>query len=524
MERRAVERVRGTQDLWPADARQLEVVRRRLEEAFAGFGYRRMDVPVLEPAELHLRKSGLEIISKLYAFDDLGGRRLCLRPELTASVVRAFVAQPAPRLPVKVFSSGSVFRYERPSKGRYRQFTQSGVELFGASGALADAEIVALAMDALDRLGLVDYRVTIGHVGILGELLSKLGLTGRVRTQLLESLEETRRHGLDAIRGRLHELDPDLFDPLGDDPVERTLPAQSDGVGEEHVRASLTGLLSKMGAERLGRRSEGDIVERLLRKLRPQSHREAVERALEFMERLGGIRGEPREVLGAGRDLLQAFGLAAAPLESLDRTVHLLEAFGANFHRVQLDLGLSRGLQYYTGMVFEIDHAGLGAESQLCGGGRYDDLFRALGARAPIPALGFAFGVERVKLALEAEGRPSGEPRAADVFVIPGTPEYVPFAARVATTLRRAGKRVDLDVTGRPLKTSLNYADREGYSQVAVVGEAEARDELVRLRDMGDGREQALSLADLAREWPAEGARPPGGAQLPRAAEAGRGH
>ncbi len=173
-------------------------------------------------------------------------------------------------------------------------------------------------MDALDRLGLVDYRVTIGHVGILGELLSKLGLTGRVRTQLLESLEETRRARPGCHQGTTpHELDPDLFDPLGDDPVERTLPAQSDGVGEEHVRASLTGLLSKMGAERPGRaRSEGDIVERLLRKLRPQSHREAVERALESAERLGGIRGEPREVLGAGRDLLQAFGLAAAPGES----------------------------------------------------------------------------------------------------------------------------------------------------------------------------------------------------------------
>ncbi|HEV2123400.1 MAG TPA: ATP phosphoribosyltransferase regulatory subunit, partial [Chloroflexota bacterium] len=117
MERRPVERVRGTQDSWAPEAQQLAAVRHQLEETFASYGYSRIDVPVLEPAELHLRKSGLEIISKLYAFEDQAGRQLCLRPELTASVVRAFVAQPPPRLPVRLFSSGPVFRYERPSKG-----------------------------------------------------------------------------------------------------------------------------------------------------------------------------------------------------------------------------------------------------------------------------------------------------------------------------------------------------------------------------------------------------------------------
>lgn len=519
MERRAVERVRGTQDLAPDDAWHLDVVRRRLEATFAAFGYRRVDVPALEPAELHLRKSGLEIISKLYAFDDQGGRRLCLRPELTASVVRAFVGQPAPRFPVKVFSSGLVFRYERPSKGRHRQFTQSGVELFGASGPLADAEIIGLAMDALDRLALADYRVTIGHVGILGELLTKLGLTGRLRTQLLESLEETRRHGLAAVRSRLRELDPDLFESAVEGTVEPILPAAASGDDQDtqdRVRASLSGLLAQMGAERLGRRSEAEIVERLLRKLRPQSHRDAVERALEFMERLGGIQGAPGEVLAAGRELLAAFGLDTGPLHSLEQTVRLLAACGADFERVRLDLGLSRGLQYYTGMVFEIDHAGLGAESQLCGGGRYDELFRALGSRQPVAALGFAFGVERVKLALEAERRLAPPPAAADVFVIPDAPEQAGYAARVAAALRRAGRRADLDVTGRPLRASLTYADREGYAQVAVIGAAEASDQRVRLRDMADGRERSVPLGELTRDAPAADDRGPPVEALPK--------
>jgi histidyl-tRNA synthetase len=501
MERRAVERVRGTQDLWPADAGRIDAVRRRLEATFARYGYRRVDVPVIEPAELHLRKSGLEIISKLYAFDDLGGRRLCLRPELTASVVRAMVGQPAPRLPVKVFSSGPVFRYERPSKGRYRQFTQSGIELVGATGALADAEVISLAMDALDRLGLTEYRVTVGHVGILAELLTKLGLSGRLRAQLMESLEEARRHGLDAVRAQLRELDPELFEPqpTGDAEAAAVL-ALVDGRSETDVRASLAGLLAQMGAERLGRRSEADVVDRLLRKLHPRSHREAVERALEFIERLGAVRGAPQDALAAGRELLDAYGLSDDSLQSLEQTIELLLAFGADLGRVELDLGLSRGLQYYTGMVFEIDHAGLGSESQLCGGGRYDDLFRALGARQAVPALGFAFGVERIRLALEAEGHGEGAAAPADVFVIPGSPEHAAYAARVARSIRQSGRSADLDVTGRSLRTSLTYADRAGYAHVAVVGEDEARDETVRVRDMAGGQERTLGLAELTRE------------------------
>ena len=192
----------------------MDAMRTKCETAFGLHGFRRVDVPVLEPAELHLRKSGLEIISKLYSFHDLGGRRICLRPELTASVVRAAIAQPSPRLPDKMFATGPVFRYERPSRGRFRQFMQTGVEVLGAEGVLADAEIIALAATTLDTIGITKYTVTIGNVGILGELLTHLGLTGRRRALLLESLEDARRHGIEAVRTRFASLDPDLIDLL----------------------------------------------------------------------------------------------------------------------------------------------------------------------------------------------------------------------------------------------------------------------------------------------------------------------
>ncbi len=503
IERRAVERVRGTQDYWPPEAHALETIRRDLEACFTAFGYRRVEVPVLELAELHLRKSGLEIVSKLYAFEDQGGRQLCLRPELTASVVRAVVARPPARLPVKVFSSGPVFRYERPARGRYRQFMQAGVELIGAEGPLADAEVVALAMQALERLGVRDFRVTIGHVGLLGQLLARLGLTSRLRTFLLDSMEDVRRHGAAYVRQRLEELDPELFEPPAS--AAGTLPMDGSGsaAGVEQVVATV---LEQVGAGAAGslqfqRRRPDEVVARLSEKLHRRAYGEAVERALEFTERLGVVAGPAPEVLDRGAALLAEYALDEAPLHDLRQTLTLLESFGVGLERVTLDLGLSRGLQYYTGMVFEIDHAGLGSESQLCGGGRYDDLARALGARQPIPALGFAFGVERILLALQAEGKAlgtAGEREAGGVFVVAASPAEQAYAARVAQALRAAGVPAYLEVSRRGLRASLAYADREGFARVAIVGEAEARAGTVRLHEMAGGEERLVPLSEAA--------------------------
>lgn len=494
MERRAIERVRGTQDHWAGDAQRLADVRHRLEQTFASFGYAPIDVPVLEPAELHLRKSGLEIVSKLYSLTDQGGRQLCLRPELTASVVRAFVAQPPARLPLKVYSSGPVFRYERPSKGRFRQFSQTGVELIGADGALADAEVIALAVHALDRIGLAEYTVTIGHVGIVSELLGRLGLAGRLRAFLLESMEDVRRQGPDAVRQRLRELDPELFET----PDSGSTPGVAGPEARQQAREAIDGLLAQMGTEALGRRSRDEVAGRMLDKLHPEARAQAIERALAFMQALGRIAGSPAEVLEHGRALLAEYELDATPLAELGEIVGLLDAFQVVPSRVRLDLGLSRGLQYYTGTVFEIDHAGLGSESQLCGGGRYDDLVRSLGGRQAVPALGFAFGVERVHLALAVEQRGAGRPADSAMFVVAASPGAVTYAVQVARALRTAGHRVHLDVAHRPLRTALSFADREGFTHVAVVGETEVRERTVKVKEMATGTEQSLAFAQLS--------------------------
>jgi histidyl-tRNA synthetase len=317
-------------------------------------------------------------------------------------------------------------------------------------------------MHGLERLGLREFTVTLGHVGILGELLSKLGLTGRLRTFLLDSVEEVRRRGVERVKTRLQDLDPELFDPPPPVPSRAAgeVAVSANGQGsimvrsDEDVRSMVQRLLVTTGTAGPGRRDVTDIAERLRRKLDPHSHLESVERALGFIAELGTILGTPVSTLQAGREFLGRYALGDEPLRELEAIVDLLAAFGADLGRVRLDLGLSRGLQYYTGTVFEIDHAGLGAESQLCGGGRYDELIRVLGGRQPVPALGFAYGVERIKLALEAEGRtPETEPDAA-AFVVAAAPAQSGYAARVAQALRTAGLGVHQEVAQRPLRAS----------------------------------------------------------------------
>lgn len=494
--RRPVERVRGTLDVWRDEANRLESISRTLAATVEIFGYRRVEVPVIEHLELHLRKSGGDILSKLYAFTDQGGRRLCLRPELTASIVRAYVAESALRLPLKLYACGPVFRYEKPQKGRYRQFTELGVELIGTDEPVADAEVIYLARRGLADVGVHDTRVVIGHVGILADHLRQLGLSARLAAFLLEHLELARRHGIAAVRDRLAEHDPALGGPAADEspaPAARPPVAAYD---EALLRAAAGGLPAQVGSNPTGQRTPEEILERLVHKLHRRDDRARIQRALTFIERLCDVHGPPRRTLAAGRRLLAEHGLDPRPLDELESILELLEVFGSPAKGVELDLALSRGLAYYTGMAFEVYHRSNGVESQLCGGGRYDDLVRALGGRHPTPALGFAYGLERICRALDGGGRL--EAPEESVFVAAAGDEALPYAVRVLHALHETGIRAQLDVRRRGLRNSLAYAHREGFGQAVIVGKEEELQGTVKVRDLGAGSERVLALTDVA--------------------------
>ena len=147
-----VERVRGASDLQPDEWAAVVAARESLAETYSLFGYRGVDVPILEHTELYRRKAGANVMSQIYSFTDRGGRSVCLRPEFTASIVRFYAAKHSQLAsPARLHYSGPAFRYEKPKRGTYRQFTESGVELIGADGPAADAEVIELAIASLEK-------------------------------------------------------------------------------------------------------------------------------------------------------------------------------------------------------------------------------------------------------------------------------------------------------------------------------------------------------------------------------------
>ena len=459
-ERNELEAVRGMRDHLPDAQEHLLATRARLEEQLDAWGYQPIDLPILEHRELYLKKGGEELAGKLYDFVHQG-RGLALRPEWTASVLRAYLKnmQSEP-LPVRLRYTGPVFRYERPKRGTYRQFTQVGVELIGGTSPRADAEVVALACKGLRAAGVDDWVLTIGHVGIARALLAGLGLPERTASQLLWSAERLRRNGVDAVRAQFRENQDDTFDlgPLASLPDEQLAELLATA-----VRAMGLSLDSSS-------RSPEAIIQRLMSKLRRGGSQEGIDQALHSLERLSHARGSPEHALMTAQALFQDLSLPAAHLAQLAQIVDLVAAQGIDPPRLVVDLGLSRGLHYYSGMIFEIEASdGL----QLCGGGRYDDLLTALQPgsriRADVPAAGFAYGLERVTMA-----SPATPPKPKSAVMVAAEEGAYATAMRTAETLRARGFRVLLDVRGRSLQAALRDAERRSCRFFLVIDQGDA--------------------------------------------------
>lgn len=503
-----LERVKGSHDVLPPRAAQQQAIAQRLLGLCALYGYRQIDVPILEHVDLYLRKSGEDTLARLYSFS-YQNRKLSLRPELTASVVRAYVEQleTAPQ-PQRLCYAGPAFRYEAPQRSRHRQFTQVGVELIGAAGPSADAEVMALALHGLDSVGLQGYRVVIGHLGVLLALLQTLHLDERLLLALVGGMETLVGQGPGPLLSRLNELTsealqaetlPTLAGDGGDDSQStEALLALVQALGEARARTAILELLAAMNVGLEGSRDREEIVDRLLTKFSRAHRRPQISQALALMAELGHIRGEPSVALAQAEALLLREGAPTISLEQIRAVLQSLSAYDAPLERFSLDFGLSRGLQYYTGLIFEVYHEGGDAERQLLGGGRYDDLVMTLGGSRDTPACGFSYGLERLLLALEAEQRLPGAPGQAAVLVAPVEESDQAFAVHLARTLRRAGISTELDVKARRLRGNLQYAGHTGIPIVIIAGGRERETGRVTVRDMRTRREERVALEGLA--------------------------
>ncbi len=465
-----LERLRGMQDAGPARYQRWQAVQRRIQRVLERHGYEFVATPILEPTELFLRKSGPERIAQLYAFT-YRNRDIALRPEHTASILRYYIeSRQNDPLPLRFAYVGPVFRYERPQAGRTRQFTEIGCELLGAPGASGDAEVIHLASEVLEAVG-IQPRIVIGHVGIVLDYLERLPLRQRARDWLLWSMERLRKgQAVDVERelaglsdgSTLHRLTRELGEKLR--PLDRA-----------ELERLVLALLSEVGVQVSGgSRTPNEIVRGVLAKLERSTDAETLQRGFAFVRELAALQGSPEAVLRELHDLIDRYDLDPAPLTQLDDLLSLLAGYGIASDRIVLAPGMARGLHYYTGILFEI-YAESHADLQLCGGGRYDDLAQLLGARQPLPACGFAGGLERIADAATLPDPPP-PPR---ILVAAATPDALPLAERVAEELRAQGAIVELDVRQRSLSANVRYARRRGIQRLVLVDATGRRDERV---------------------------------------------
>ncbi|MGW6061341.1 histidine--tRNA ligase [Streptomyces sp. NPDC055189] len=401
---------KGTYDLLPPDSAKYLAVREAIAAPLRNSGYGYVETPGFENVELFSRGVGesTDIVSKeMYAFETKGGDQLALRPEGTASVLRAALEanlHKAGNLPVKLWYSGSYYRYERPQKGRYRHFSQVGAEAIGAEDPALDAELIILADQAYRALGLQQFRI----------LLNSLG-DKECRPVYRAALQDFLR-GLDLDEETRRRID---INPL------RVLDDKRDDVQKQLVGAPML----------------RDYL-------------------------CDACQAYHKQV----RELLTSQGVA-----------------------YEDDPKLVRGLDYYTRTTFEFVHDGLGSQSAVGGGGRYDGLSEMIGGPS-LPSVGWALGVDRTVLALEAEGVELELPSATSVFAVPLGDEARQVLFSKVTELRRAGVAADFSYGGKGLKGAMKNANRSGARFTIVAGERDLAEGVVQLKDMESGEQDAVAV------------------------------
>ena len=499
--------LRGMRDVFSDEHARHRRIQNALETHLRLHSYVPIDLPILENTELYLRKSGEDIAARLYEFN-FKNRRIALRPEVTASILRAYVEhlQDEP-LPLRIQYTGPVFRYEKPQQHRYRQFTMTGAELVGAKGPKADAEILYLACSGLERIGIRDYKLVLGHTDVLEGFLRGLGLRKQLLNHLLRNMENMRKRGMAHVVESLREIYPEFeFSATDLGQTEQAIDEKSQrlinvlrGMSDGEARQAITDFLHSLNIRIDTNREEGEVIDRLLHKIREDQQGPKLRVALKYMARLSELAGSPAEVLRGARQLAEEFDLDRDSLTSLEQTLTYLADFGDLCGEIEFDFGLNRGLHYYTGLMFEIHCITPDDEEiQLCGGGRYDNLVNILGGSELTPAAGFAYGIERIASVLDAgENVSLNRP---EVYLIPITEADSATGFQLARDLRGRNIVVEVSIDGRSLRRSLKHADRRGAAVVIIIGESERQQQSAKLRDMRSHRESQVAFDALPEQ------------------------
>jgi ATP phosphoribosyltransferase regulatory subunit len=366
--------------------------------SFAQAGYALAEPPVLQPAEPFLDLSGEDIRKSLYLTTDAAGEELCLRPDLTIPVAREYLASGQAGRPAGYSYLGPVFRYRGAAPS---EFLQAGVESFGRlDRPAADAEMLALALEATRAFGVNDVEIRTGDVALFTALIDALGLYPVWRRRLMKDFN--RKISLEQDIEQLT-----VTSAATRNEYEGVLAALA-GSDRKAALALVTDLMSIAGASNVGGRTVAEIADRFLEQSTLKAG--ALPRdALAIIRRFLSIAGDPRDAIAQLRSLASDAKLdITAAIDALESRVGFMAARGINTALTRFSTAFGRGLDYYTGFEFELHAKGNGVEP-LVAGGRYDGLLTQLGSATAIPAVGFSVWVEALARIGQpaASGRPS---------------------------------------------------------------------------------------------------------------------
>jgi len=408
-----IQAIKGTYDILPGEVEIWQHIEEKVRYRMRMYGYSEIRTPVFEETGLFARSIGedTDIVGKeMYTFNDMGNRSLTLRPEGTASVIRAFIEHSLDQkgLPQSLWYMGPMFRQERPQKGRQRQFHQFGAEIIGSPSPLVDADMMILFDDIVKDLG-------------LNERVYALNFIGR---------GESRQAFTDALVAFLDTVEDNLCDDC--------------------KRRKATNPLRVLDCK-------------------VPSCREAVHDSERLPKTVDFLDDDDTRHYGTVKNVLHDYGVAFVE-----------------------DPYLVRGLDYYTGTIFEMNCSGLGAQSAIMGGGRYDNLIKDLGG-PDLPATGFACGMERLVLAIEAEGSVPDAGNWMDVYLIDpvGDNDSQERTAGYLKTLRKLGYTVMMDYMRRSMKSQMKSAARANAGYALII---ESEEGMVSARNMGRSEQEMMTF------------------------------
>lgn len=409
-----IKAITGTKDILPNDIYKWRSLEQIVISTLTKFNYKEIRTPIFEETKLFARGIGetTDIVSKeMYTFLDRSGTSLTLKPEMTASVVRALIEHSLDKKQSlnKLFYISPMFRQERPQAGRLRQFHQFGAEAIGSNDPHLDAEVIIIAYDILKQIGLTNLSVKINSLGI----------------------------------------------------------PQSRENYKKLLRQYLQNHFNKLSAESK-RRFETNIL------------------------RIFDSKEEQDKAIMANAPLL----LEHLDDESLEHFEKVKKALlNANIP-FEIDAKLVRGLDYYTHTTFEIISASVGAQSALCGGGRYNGLVKELEG-PDLPGVGFAAGMERILLACENENAFSNQEEKIDLYFVVLQKELSSFAFDLSIKLRRLGLMVELDYLNRSVKAQMREANKLNSRFVVIIGGEEFEKGEIVLKNMSNSEQINVSKNDL---------------------------